>query len=46
MIKARCTIECSLNISIDILGSGITGPVAKECAELWPRIASNAGTIQ
>jgi hypothetical protein len=26
-------------------GSGITGPVAKECAELWPRIAANAGSI-
>ncbi|CAG5124418.1 unnamed protein product [Candidula unifasciata] len=23
-------------------GSAITGPVAKECADLWPRIASNA----
>lgn len=26
-------------------GSAITGPVAKECADLWPRIASNSGTI-
>jgi large subunit ribosomal protein L23e len=26
-------------------GSAITGPVAKECADLWPRIASNAGTV-
>uniref|UniRef100_A0A2K5H962 Large ribosomal subunit protein uL14 n=1 Tax=Colobus angolensis palliatus TaxID=336983 RepID=A0A2K5H962_COLAP len=26
-------------------GSAITGPVAKECADLWPRIASNAGSI-
>jgi large subunit ribosomal protein L23e len=23
----------------------VTGPVAKECADLWPRIASNSGTI-
>merc|ERR1712232_447755 len=23
----------------------ITGPVGKECADLWPRIASNASTI-
>merc|ERR1712096_220624 len=30
----------------EMKGSGITGPVAKECAELWPRIASNSGTIQ
>ena len=29
----------------EMKGSAITGPVAKECAELWPRIASNAGTI-
>lgn len=27
------------------LGSAITGPVAKECADLWPRIASNASSI-
>ncbi len=26
-------------------GSAITGPVAKECADIWPRIASNAGTV-
>ena len=26
-------------------GSAITGPVAKECADLWPRIASNASSI-
>merc|ERR1712146_747969 len=26
-------------------GSAITGPVAKECADLWPRIASAANTI-
>ncbi|XP_070836735.1 large ribosomal subunit protein uL14-like [Chaetodon trifascialis] len=29
----------------DNTGSAITGPVAKECADLWPRIASNAGSI-
>ncbi|CAO1624900.1 unnamed protein product [Jaminaea pallidilutea] len=29
----------------DMKGSAITGPVAKECADLWPRIASNAGTV-
>ncbi|RYP58428.1 hypothetical protein DL770_010429 [Monosporascus sp. CRB-9-2] len=26
-------------------GSAITGPVGKEAAELWPRIASNAGVV-
>lgn len=29
----------------EMKGSAITGPVAKECADLWPRIASNSGTI-
>lgn len=28
-----------------VSGSAITGPVAKECADLWPRIASNASSI-
>eukprot|EP00824_Muranothrix_gubernata_P017207 TRINITY_DN35415_c0_g1_i1.p3 TRINITY_DN35415_c0_g1~~TRINITY_DN35415_c0_g1_i1.p3 ORF type:complete len:141 (+),score=34.79 TRINITY_DN35415_c0_g1_i1:153-575(+) len=29
----------------EMKGSAITGPVGKECADLWPRIASSAGTI-
>ena len=29
----------------EMKGSAIAGPVAKECADLWPRIASAAGTI-
>jgi len=29
----------------EMKGSAITGPVAKECADLWPRIASSAGTV-
>lgn len=29
----------------EMKGSAVTGPVAKECAELWPRIASNASSI-
>jgi ribosomal protein L14 len=28
-----------------IPGSAITGPVAKECADMWPRIASAASSI-
>uniref|UniRef100_A0A8C5VUG4 Large ribosomal subunit protein uL14 n=1 Tax=Microcebus murinus TaxID=30608 RepID=A0A8C5VUG4_MICMU len=28
----------------EMKGSAIAGPVAKECADLWPRIASNAGS--
>ena len=26
-------------------GSAITGPTAKECADLWPKIASNSSAI-
>ena len=29
----------------EMKGSIITGPVAKECAELWPRIASKAPAV-
>merc|ERR1712146_290376 len=29
----------------EMKGSGIAGPVAKECSDLWPRIASNASSI-
>ena len=29
----------------EMKGSAVSGPVAKECAELWPRIASNSGSI-
>ena len=29
----------------EMKGSAITGPVAKECSELWPRIAAHAGSI-
>ncbi|KAJ8445022.1 hypothetical protein Cgig2_029216 [Carnegiea gigantea] len=30
---------------ICLYGSAITGPIAKECADLWPRIASAANAI-
>lgn len=29
----------------EMKGSAITGPVAKECADLWPKIASAANSI-
>ena len=29
----------------EMKGSAITGPVAKEAAELWPKIASAAGSV-
>ncbi|XP_020907091.1 60S ribosomal protein L23 [Exaiptasia diaphana] len=35
-----------VNVKGEMKGSGINGPVSKECADLWPRIASNASSIQ
>merc|ERR1719449_137698 len=29
----------------EMKGSAITGPVAKECAEMWPKISSTAPSI-
>ncbi|TPX66743.1 hypothetical protein SpCBS45565_g04285 [Spizellomyces sp. 'palustris'] len=29
----------------EMKGSAITGPVGKECADLWPKIASSSGTV-
>eukprot|EP01112_Ceratiomyxa_fruticulosa_P020086 TRINITY_DN673_c0_g1_i1.p1 TRINITY_DN673_c0_g1~~TRINITY_DN673_c0_g1_i1.p1 ORF type:complete len:139 (+),score=29.25 TRINITY_DN673_c0_g1_i1:141-557(+) len=29
----------------EMKGSAILGPVARECADLWPRVASSAGTV-
>lgn len=29
----------------EMKGSAVTGPIAKECADLWPRIAAAAGSI-
>merc|ERR1711985_25608 len=29
----------------EMKGSAVTGPVAKECVEFWPKIASACGTI-
>ncbi len=29
----------------ELKGSAITGPVGKECADIWPKIASNCGTV-
>lgn len=29
----------------EMKGSAITGPVAKEAADLWPKIASAAGAV-
>lgn len=29
----------------EMKGSAITGPVAKECADMWPRIAAASGVV-
>ena len=29
----------------EMKGSAITGPVGKECADIWPKIASSSGTV-
>lgn len=29
----------------EMKGSTISGPVAKECADLWPRVASSSGVV-
>jgi len=29
----------------EMKGSAVTGPITKECADLWPRVASAAGSI-
>eukprot|EP00162_Nutomonas_longa_P017359 comp23796_c0_seq1/m.59339 comp23796_c0_seq1/g.59339 ORF comp23796_c0_seq1/g.59339 comp23796_c0_seq1/m.59339 type:complete len:141 (+) comp23796_c0_seq1:3-425(+) len=29
----------------EMKGSAITGPVGKECADMWPRIAANAPSV-
>eukprot|EP00163_Fabomonas_tropica_P012285 TRINITY_DN23541_c0_g1_i1.p1 TRINITY_DN23541_c0_g1~~TRINITY_DN23541_c0_g1_i1.p1 ORF type:complete len:155 (+),score=48.89 TRINITY_DN23541_c0_g1_i1:51-467(+) len=34
-----------VNVKGEMKGSAVTGPVGKECADLWPRIASCSGTI-
>merc|ERR1712110_1136197 len=34
-----------VNLKGEMKGSAINGPVAKECADLWPKIASNANSI-
>lgn len=34
-----------VNIKGELKGTAITGPVAKEAADIWPRIASASGTV-
>lgn len=34
----------TVNNKGEVKGSAITSPVAKECVDLWPRIAFNVGS--
>ena len=43
--ERRLETERMLSICLFVQGSAITGPVAKECADLWGRIASAASAI-
>jgi large subunit ribosomal protein L23e len=43
--KDRLTCRQIVNPKGEMKGSAITGPVGKEAAELWPRIASNSGVV-
>jgi ribosomal protein L14 len=38
-------LDAVLTACMLTVGSAITGPVAKECADLWPRVAAAANTI-
>lgn len=46
-----CLACCADNAGVivnpkgEMKGSAITGPIGKECADLWPRIASAANAI-
>ncbi len=43
--STRSPYACGSFGRLAAAGSAITGPVAKECADLWPRIASAANSI-
>jgi large subunit ribosomal protein L23e len=45
VVCSICNCVCFIGDLLPIAGSTVTGPVAKECADLWPRIASNAPSI-
>ena len=50
-VHQGCVVLCADNAGVivnakgEMKGSAITGPVGKECADLWPRIANHAGSI-
>jgi len=43
ILVSWCTI--AQHMVFPFAGSAITGPIGKECADLWPRIASAANAI-
>ena len=45
LIRDSLEIGVIINPKGEMKGSAITGPVGKEAAELWPRIASNSGVV-
>jgi large subunit ribosomal protein L23e len=45
LLRTQDNAGVIVNPKGEMKGSAITGPVAKECADLWPRIASAAGSI-
>lgn len=45
LVWAHINPRCFARSQGEMKGSAITGPVAKECADLWPRVASAANTI-
>uniref|UniRef100_A0A2K1XUM4 Uncharacterized protein n=1 Tax=Populus trichocarpa TaxID=3694 RepID=A0A2K1XUM4_POPTR len=42
VIVRQHNVGVSVNPKGEMKGSAITGPIGKECADLWPRIASAA----
>jgi ribosomal protein L14 len=44
-LYTRSNMAQIVNPKGEMKGSAITGPVGKEAAELWPRIASNSGVV-
>jgi len=47
LIDSLLVFDFGLNVYVMLffVGSAITGPIGKECADLWPRIASAANAI-
>ncbi|KAF9604844.1 hypothetical protein IFM89_010519 [Coptis chinensis] len=45
IISVKDNAGVIVNPKGEMKGSAITGPIGKECADLWPRIASAANAI-